>query len=151
MVFVYKKFVGPSQEIIKRIDDLYFDLLDQDSIDTFKNIGVYYDKPNSITSRKCRSLIGCVLEKEDYRHVDALKEKYNVIELPSHECLTATYPYRGPLSISVAVLRVYPKIKKFLRLQSLTDVPVMEVYDDEQGVISYYTGHELPLPSFDAL
>lgn len=151
MIFVYEKFIGPSQNVIKVIDDLYFDLLDKASVDTFKNIGVYYDTPHAISMQKCRSVVGCLLEKDDYKLLDDLKEKYKVVEIPSAECVTASYPFRSPLSISVAILRVYPKMKRFLKQESIGETPVVEVYDDEGGVINYYAGKGLNLPSFDAL
>lgn len=151
MVLVYRKNVGSTQRMGDLIEDLSFDLLDKDSIDTFRNFGIYYDKPNSLSFRKCRYIVGCLLEKDDFRHLDTLKERYNVVELPSQECLTASYPLRGPLSISVAVLRVYPKIKKILQRKSLKETPVVEIYDDEGGTIQYFTGTDLELPRFDAL
>lgn len=151
MVLVYEKFIGSTQKVVPVLDELCFNLLDKDSIDTFRNVGIYYDKPHVLTFRKCRTVVGCLLEKEDLKHLEQLKGRYNVIELPAQECYTASYPFCGPLSISVAVLRVYPKIKKVLQKKYQQEAPVLEVYDDEKGLINYYAGNALDLPPFDAL
>lgn len=59
--------------------------------------------------------------------------------LPQTEVLTADFPYRNVISFYLAILKVYPKLKKGLITLGQTPSAMVEVYDTVfNKVIHFY-------------
>jgi hypothetical protein len=61
-------------------------------------------------------------------------------QAPEQEYLSASFPWKGELSILVGLVRVYPAMNQFLEEQNLVQVgPITEIYDQKNKVIVYRT------------
>ncbi len=147
---VYKKHVGPYQEIGPVMDALYQDLLNNYSIETTNGVGLYYDNPRKVAPEQCRSIGGCILEPGDYTRIEELKQKYDVREYPSAKAVVAEFPFRGKMAIILGIFKVYPKLGKYMEEKGYTSCPMLEIYDMPAKKIIYAVSVELDAKVFDA-
>ena len=148
---VYAKFTGHYKDTGPVMDKIYFDLLNIDSVETYKGFGIYYDNPKEIEAFKCRSIVGCILEKKDLDKIEDLKTKYNIIEIPESESICAEFPYKGKISILVGIFKFYPSLKKYLSNKGLKPGPVMEIYDTPNEKINYIFAVDPKFPEFSEI
>lgn len=137
MTVVYVPAVGDYAQTGKPMDALYYRLLNDEGIETYKGFGVYYDDPSLVEKERCRAIVGCVLEERDAARASALREAgYAVATLGAHESTVASFPYRSPLSLMVAHLKAHPAIFAFRKAKGFT-APLTEVYDIKGKEIRY--------------
>ncbi|ULQ58893.1 GyrI-like domain-containing protein [Brucepastera parasyntrophica] len=136
-ILVYENVTGPYSQSAKVSDRIYYDLLDNDGIETTKGFGIYYDNPKNTAQDKLRSEVGCIIENADNTVTEKLREKYQVKQLPVENCAVAEFPLRGSFSIMMGIMRVYPAIEKYMREHKYNDGPVMEIYDVPEKKIIY--------------
>lgn len=129
-VLVYKSLTGDYKHSGKAIDKIYYSLLEEEGIETFRGFGIYYDNPKKVEASKLRSDVGCVLEDVDEKIIEKLSENYNIKTLPKQKYLVAEFPYKGKISIFIGIMRVYPAMEKYINKEGISeDGFVMEVYD----------------------
>lgn len=136
-IMVYTPHIGAYKDTGKVMNNLYYSLLDDENVETFKGIGIYYDNPKDVPEEKLRSDIGCVLEKNDYSRVDDLKKKYRIKEIKKGNYLVASFPYRSKFSIIVGVIKVYPAFDAYMDKNGLKPTLGIEVYDLPNKEILY--------------
>lgn len=103
-----------------------------------KCIGVYYDDPEEVDSNNLRYLVGAIINDEQTTFNQEFKEKllrqgFQTASFPSvdHVVMT-TFPFKGTLSVMIAIARVYPKLRQYLKERKLCAHPVMEIYNKEE-------------------
>lgn len=100
-------------------------------------IGVYYDDPKTVGANKCRYIVGSVLSEGPGGKVDPDLEKnlekhgFKFAEFPEVDsAVKADHPYVNQLSIFLAVMKVYPKMEKYIVNEKLNAHPFMEICRD---------------------
>ena len=148
---VFEPFVGPYKNTGPIMDKLYYKLLNDESIETFKGFGIYYDNPREVEELLCRSIVGSVIEKKDLDKIEFLKNKgYKILEIKESEYVTSEFAYKGKFSIIFGIFKVYPKLSAYLEKNNSVKAPMMEIYDIPNKVINYSTPtSENIFPKFD--
>ncbi len=119
----YSKSAGP-------IDKMYYSLLNEEGIETFRGFGIYYDNPQKVEKSRLRSEVGNILEDPDPEILEKLEGKYNIKTLPEKDYIVTEFPYRGKMSVMMGIMKVYPAMKRFVRENGFDeDGWVMEIYD----------------------
>lgn len=149
MTIVYAKHTGDYGKIKPVMDSVYFSLLKKEKIAASRGFGLYYDNPRDVVKEKLRSLGGCILEAQDEQKADSLRLKgYKVAVLAQTKALYAQFPFKGPLSIIVGVIKVYPAMIKYQSGNKITPCPVMEIYNITKKKIEYVMGYETSIASY---
>jgi len=95
-------------------------------------VGIYYDNPEEVKD-ECKFTVGLLLTGEsDCAEVRELleKENYMFATLPDVDnFVSATFPFKGSVSIPIAIRSVYPKLNDFIKENRLFAYPSMEFYD----------------------
>ena len=137
-MLVYEEVTGDYKQSGPVMDKVYYSLLNEDKIETFKGFGIYYDNPQKVETSKLRSEVGCILENSDTARITELTAKYKVKTYPKQSYLTTEFPYKGKLSVLVGVMRVYPAMNKYITEQGMSEKgAVMEIYDIPNKKILY--------------
>ncbi len=144
----YKTHIGDYQNAGNLMSEIYDDLKNKRNIFGAKGFGMYYDNPQTTDANSLRSVVGCIVP---FANVEQLKGEYKVIEFPASESFVTSFPYRGKFSFAMAVVKVYPKLNEHLsnehlsnehlkgvkELQNKEEFAIMEIYDQENGVIEF--------------
>jgi DNA gyrase inhibitor GyrI len=135
---VYEKVSGDYKKTAAVMDKIYYALLNEEKVETYKGFGIYYDDPKKVAKENLRSEAGCILEQKDYARMEALNKKYQLKTLPEGQFITACFPYKGKFSIIFSIAKVYPSLNKFAKANGYDEnTPVMEIYDVPSGKILY--------------
>lgn len=135
---VYEEMVGDYQQSPVVMDRVYNSLLNNEKIETFKGFGIYYDNPQKVEKSKLRSEVGCMLEDRDTSKINDLKLKYKVKTYPKGQYIVTEFPYKGKLSVIVGIMKVYPKMNKYIKEKGYSEEgAVMEIYDTPSKKIVY--------------
>ncbi len=127
---VYVEQVGDYSKSAGPIDKMYYSLLNEEGIETFRGFGIYYDNPQKVEKSRLRSEVGNILEDPDPAILKKLEGKYNIKTLPEKEYIVTEFPYRGKLSVIIGIMKVYPAMNRFVRDNGFDeDGWVMEIYD----------------------
>ena len=110
---VYKDHVGPYQETGKIQDDIYNYLLNEQCLETYKGIGIYYDNPKKVSQDQLRSKAGCVIEEKDTGKEIVLKNDYKMMTIENQEMIYSEFPFKSKMSIMIGIMKVYPLIQKY--------------------------------------
>lgn len=135
-VLVYDDYVGDYKNSGEIMDKVYYSLI-EDSVETTKGFGIYFDNPKEVKREECRSQLGCILEEKDYDKIESLKEKYKVKEFTKTKCVVSEFPHKGSLSIIMGIMKVYPKLEAYIKEKGYDNNPIMELYDTP-GKTTYY-------------
>jgi len=127
---VYVEQVGDYSKSAGPIDKMYYSLLNEEGIETFRGFGIYYDNPQKVEKSRLRSEVGNILEDPDPAILKKLEGKYNIKTLPEKEYIVTEFPYRGKLSVIIGIMKVYPAMNRFVKENGFDeDGWVMEIYD----------------------
>lgn len=126
---VYEKVTGDYSQTSRYTDKLYYELLNNDQVETTKGIGIFYDNPQRVEKTKLRSEVGCVLDDTDSTTIGKLSNKYLLKTLPEKEYISAEFPLKGGLSFIIGVLKAYPALNDYSEAHGYKDSPVTEIYD----------------------
>ncbi len=119
----YSKSAGP-------IDKMYYSLLNEEGIETFRGFGIYYDNPQKVEKSRLRSEVGNILEDPDPAILKKLEGRYNIKTLTEKEYIVTEFPYRGKMSVMMGIMKVYPAMNRFVKENGFDeDGWVMEIYD----------------------
>lgn len=137
-ILAYEKVTGDYKNSGKVSDRVYYSLLNDLKIETYKGVGIYYDKPGTIETSKLRSDIGCFIEERDRHRVEELKKFFEVKEMEREKYLIIEIPYRGPLSVFIGMIKAYPALEKeSLKMNISEKNPVTEICDVPNKKIIY--------------
>lgn len=144
---VYKDVSGDYKQTPAVTGEVYYYLLNEHNIETYKGIGIFYDNPKKVkeraktdksaTSYLMRSEVGCVIEPKDTAQIAAIACKYKIKTLPVCKVLVAEFPYKGGLSTLIGMIKVYPALEKYAKQHNLEDSPITEIYDVPNKKIIY--------------
>ncbi len=119
----YSKSAGP-------IDKMYYSLLNEEGIETFRGFGIYHDNPQKVEKSRLRSEVGNILEDPDPAILEKLEGRYNIKTLSEKDYIVTEFPYRGKMSIMMGIMKVYPAMNRFVRENGFDEEGwVMEIYD----------------------
>ena len=137
-ILIYKDVVGDYKESGKVMDEVYYSLLNDYKIETYKGFGIYRDNPKKISKNELRSEIGCILEKDDSSKISILEKNFKVKILTDKKYITTSFPYKGSFSIFIGVLKVYPALNAFVEKNNYHEQgSVIEIYDRPNNTIFY--------------
>jgi len=137
-ILVYEYVVGDYSQTGEISDQVYYSLLDDFNIETFRGFGIYYDNPAEVEASQLRSDVGCILEDSDASKVDVIRQKFKVKVLPKGTYTVAEFPYKGAMSILIGLLKFYPEMhKQYAKGNIEINGPIMEIYDVPNKKIIY--------------
>jgi predicted transcriptional regulator YdeE len=135
---VFKDMIGDYAKSGKLSNEVYYTLLNDYEIETFKGFGIYYDNPKEVEKNKLRSEIGCIVEQKDISKVSQIKGELKTKTYPEQSYIVAEFPFKGKLSIILGITKVYPSLEKFVKEKGYNnDGAVMEIYDVPNRKILY--------------
>ncbi len=135
---VYEDVTGDYRQAGEVSDRVYYSLLNEHNIETFKGFGIYYDNPREVERSKLRSKVGCILEETDFDKIPELEKSFNIKTYPHKKYLVTEFPYKDNFSIFTGIMRVYPAIHKYIESNDLKiDGHIMEIYDIPNKKIIY--------------
>ena len=93
----------------------------EDKIPQLPMIGFYYDDPHLVESDRCRYAVGVIMDKETSESETIRKELtdkgFSFMRLPTIDHVVhCTFPYVSAFSIFIAVRRVYPVIRAYIKV-----------------------------------
>lgn len=137
-VLVYDSIKGDYKQSGIVMDKIYYSLLNDDKVETFKGFGIYFDNPQKVEKSILRSEAGCILEKKDIDKLTFLETKYKIRTFPVANYIVTEFPYKNKLSVLFSLAKVYPALREFaLKNGYNEDTPVMEIYDIPNKKIIY--------------
>ena len=135
---VYEDILGDYRQTGIVMDKVYYTLLNDYKIETFKGYGKYIDNPKKTETSKLRSEAGCIIEKKDLESLSGLSVNFNKKILPVEKYITTEFPYKGKISVFFSIMRVYPLLNKFAKENNMNDTgAVTEIYDIPNKRILY--------------
>ncbi len=135
---VFEKIKGDYRQSGKIMDKIYYSLLNDEKITTYKGFGTYYDNPKKVKTEDLRSEAGSILGNSDLDKVSDLKSKYNIKNLSREEYIVTEFPYRNKMSVFFSLMKVYPALSKYTKENNYDeDTPVTEIYDIPNNKIIY--------------
>lgn len=137
-VLVYNDHIGDYKGTAKIQNDIYYSLLNNQQIETFKGFGIYYDNPQKVPKTELRSIAGCILEKSDYKQISKLKDNgFLIKEIPKQNYIATEFPFKSNVSIILGIFKIYPQFKKYIETNKLSQKEMMEIYDIPNKKIVY--------------
>ena len=134
---VYREIKGDYGQTANVIRKLKYDL-EQENIKTLNGFGIYYDNPQVVEKSKLHSDAGCILQMCDTSKVFWLRSKFNIKTSPKTNYITTAFPFKGQMSITMGILKVYPAMMKYLKDNGYSERgPIMEIYDTQTSSIIY--------------
>ncbi|WP_161991906.1 GyrI-like domain-containing protein [Flagellimonas algicola] len=135
---VFKEMTGDYAKSKKLSDDVYYTLLNDYEIETFKGFGIYYDNPKKVKKTQLRSEIGCIVEKKDSSKATQIHGELKIKEFPKKSYIVTEFPIKGKLAVIFGILKVYPAMDKFVKENGYAAKgAVMEIYDVPNKTILY--------------
>lgn len=135
---VFKDMIGDYAKSKKLSDDVYYTLLNDYEIETFRGFGIYYDNPKEVEQSKLRSEIGCIIEEKDTSKVSQIRGELKIKTYPEKAYIVTEFPFKGTLSVIFGVMKVYPTMDKFAEENGYKkDGAIMEIYDVPNKKIIY--------------
>lgn len=144
---VYKDVSGDYRQTPSVTNEVYNYLLNELKIETYKGIGIFYDNPKKVKEKVktnesvigyiMRSESGCVIEPKDTIRLSSMQCKYKIKTLPAQKTLITEFPYKGSLSLLMAMFKIYPALEKYTKVHNLKDSPIIEIYDVPNKKIIY--------------
>lgn len=137
-MLVYESISGNYKKSGVVMDKIYYSLLNNEKIETYKGFGIYYDNPKKVEESKLRSEAGCIIEEKDTAKISILEKKYSIRVFPVKKYIVTEFPYKGKLTVIFGIFKVYPALAEYARRNGFyEDAPVMEIYDIPNGKIMY--------------
>jgi effector-binding domain-containing protein len=134
----YKEMKGDYSKSGKLMDQIYYALLNDHGIETYKGFGIYYDNPRETEKSKLRSEVGCIVEEKDQPKVAQLEEQFKIKTHPPKSYIVTEFPYKGKMSVLFGMMKVYPALNTFVEKNGYNkDGAVMEIYDVPNKKIVY--------------
>jgi effector-binding domain-containing protein len=147
---LYEKHIGDYKEVGQVMDKMYARLLGEDAIEATRGFGLYYDDPKKVKKENLRSVVGCILDKQDENRIDYLKKNYKIKYYPASKSVVAEFPFKGTLSIFLGIFKVYPRLAEYITQHNYPPGPIMEIYDTPNETIFYVASIAMDAGIFDS-
>lgn len=134
---VFKEHKGDYKDSAKVANEIYYTLLNDYKIETFKGFGIYYDDPVEVKKKDLRSEVGVILEKKDYFKINKIKKKFKVKRLNRINSVVAELPFKTRASVILGIIKVYPAFKKYMKEKKYKQNYSIEIYDVPNQKITY--------------
>ncbi len=135
---VYEEMTGDYRQSGVVMDKVYYSLLNDYKIETFKGFGIYFDNPQKVEASKLRSELGCIVEESDIHRLSELEGNFKIKTYPKDKYIVAEFPYKGKLSVMFGIMKVYPAMNKYVKENGFDEEgAIMEIYDTPGKKIVY--------------
>ncbi|MBN2520073.1 MAG: hypothetical protein JXB17_06190 [Bacteroidales bacterium] len=135
---VYKNVIGDYRQTGVVMDEIYYKLLNDFQIETYKGYGKYFDNPTKVEKNKLRSEAGNIIEEKDLDKLNELPQDYLLKKMAEEKFITTEFPYKGKISVIFGIMKVYSAINKFAEKNGFSDQgAVIEIYDIPNKKIIY--------------
>lgn len=135
---VYQEVKGDYRQSAAVSDNVYYTLLNDFKITTYKGFGIYYNIPGTVPVDEMKSDVGSILEESDLDRVKEVEGKFLVKKYPRKEYIVTEFPIKGKLSFLIGVFKVYPVLNKYSRDNNFNENgSVMEIWDIPNKKIIY--------------
>lgn len=135
---VYEEMTGDYRQSGVVMDKVYYSLLNDYKIETFKGFGIYFDNPQKVEASKLRSELGCIVEESDIHRLSELEGNFKIKTYPKDKYIVAEFPYKGKLSVMIGIMKVYPAMNKYVKENGFDEEgAIMEIYDTPGKKIVY--------------
>lgn len=135
---VYEEMKGDYSQCGPVMDRVYYSLLNDYKVQTYKGFGLYYDNPKEVAKENLRSDIGCLLEKTDTAKIASIAQKFKVKTYEGGDFIETQFPNKGMVSVLVGVMRVYPALDAYMKESGyVSKDAIMEIYDTPNKTITY--------------
>jgi hypothetical protein len=137
-ILVYQDMKGDYRQSGVVMDKVYYSLLHDYQMETYKGFGIYYDNPRKVETSKLRSEIGCIIEESDIHRLSELEGSFLIKTYPKARYLVAEFPYKGKFSVMFGLMKVYPALNRYIKQNGYDEQgAVMEIYDAPGKKILY--------------
>ena len=134
---IYDIIVGDYRQSGLVMDKIYYSLLNDFKIETYKGYGKYFDNPQKVEKVKLRSEAGCIIEPNDIPDAK-VAPGYKSKNLPIQKYIISEFPYKGKLSVLFSIMKVYPALSKFAAMNGFDEEgAIIEIYDIPNKKIFY--------------
>jgi hypothetical protein len=134
---IYDTIVGEYRQSGIVMDKIYYSLLNDFKIETYKGYGKYFDNPKKVEKSKLRSEAGCIIEPKDVNNAKASSVYISKV-LPEQRYIISEFPYKGKLSVLISIMKVYPALSKFAVINGFDEAgAIIEIYDIPAKKIFY--------------
>jgi hypothetical protein len=134
---VYDTIIGDYRQSGVIMDKVYYALLNDYKIETYKGFGKYYDNPKKVEKSKLRSESGCIIEPKDVETAKA-SGLFKTQVLPKQRYIVAEFPYKGKMSVIFSLMKVYPALSKFCTMNGFNEEgAIIEIYDIPHKKVFY--------------
>lgn len=100
--------------------------------------GIYFDDPKKVAKEELRSLVGVVITEDQIETVKGLHSDIEIVSLENVKAFHTKWIYKTGLSITLAILKVYPAMKRFSKREGFQIYQSIEVYDFPNKELNYY-------------
>lgn len=127
---VYEPIIGDYKQSGAVMDKIYYALLNDHKMETFKGFGLYFDNPQKVEKEKLRSEAGAIIEEKDLEKINGINHSFQIKVLDKKKYITTEFPYKGKMSVMFSIMKVYPALNKYAKENGYNvDGAVMEIYD----------------------
>ncbi|MFT3740029.1 MAG: hypothetical protein QM786_14850 [Breznakibacter sp.] len=134
---VCRSITGDYRQSGMIMDKIYYTLLNDYNVETFKGYAKYFDNPRNVERNKLRSEAGCIVEPADADRLALAATDFMTKQLPVDHYIVAEFPYKGKLSVLFGLVKVYPALRRFADQNGCGDAPVVDIYDIPNKRIFY--------------
>lgn len=137
-IVVYDSIIGDYRQSGVVMDKIYYSLLNDFKVETYKGYGKYFDDPQNVEKSKLRSEAGCIIEIKDTNKIAFISKTFKNKELSKQKYIVTEFPYKGKLSVLLSITKVYPALIKFAEKNGLvSNGAITEIYDIPNKKIVY--------------
>lgn len=127
-VGAYKDATSKQLEVLK--------VLAEAGLDVSATVAIYFDDAKKMEDEVCRCLVGVVIK--DVKAFSDLNLDMQLLALPIVKSYFTSFSYKSGLSIMLAIMKIYPAIKKRHKRHNAVLYESIEVYDFTNKVLNYY-------------
>jgi len=136
-MLLYKEMTGDYQQTGAVITELVAEL-EKRGVAMEYGFGYFLDDPKKVPKERLRFEAGLIIPARSVPSLTDLFEKYKLRTCPKEKYVITEFSWKGDLSFLISTIKVYPALDRFCRQFNLDpETPVMEIYDQENGMIYY--------------
>ncbi|MEO1015596.1 MAG: hypothetical protein AAFX08_10460 [Pseudomonadota bacterium] len=129
---------GPYQQVYRAWES--FDAAREEvGLEACDGLSVYLDGPET-PREEARTVIGCGIDNVTEDLKEALRARFPSTVLPSAEAMTATFPYKNPMSFAIGPMKVFPVLQERMAAEGHEASLGIETYGDVDAIteMTYY-------------
>ncbi|MFH1709438.1 MAG: GyrI-like domain-containing protein [bacterium] len=137
LTFVYVPHKGDYSKVGPVINDVCGRLSGEFGIKNARAMGIYYSDPRTTKKEDLKSDVGCLLDISDVLRVDAIMKKMKVRMMFTKKYCTAEFPRKNDISIIMGIIKVYPKMSKYMKAKGYKPTPAIEIYEKDRIIYAF--------------